>query len=154
MTSKSASSPQLFHCPTCGASLPVPDTTTVRCEYCGSNVLVPAEYRSGKETDRSGHAKPVSVHISSDVFEPSASSRRSPLTGIVVFVIVTALVCFITSAVLSATGVFTLAGLFGSSILDETITNPVHVPPATFVIPTVAPSPTPFSPLKVDLLFG
>ena len=48
MEKNNQSGPQLFHCPTCGASLPVPDAVSVRCEYCGSNVLVPPEYRPGK----------------------------------------------------------------------------------------------------------
>lgn len=154
MASNSTSSPQLFHCPTCGASLPVPDTATVRCEYCGSSVLVPAEYRSGREADWGGHAQQVSVRISSDVFEPSTSTGRNSLAGIIVFVVVAALVCIISGAVLSATGAFTLAGLFGGSTLNETFQNPASAPSPTFIIPTAAPSPTPISPVKVALLFG
>lgn len=38
-------SPQLFHCPNCGAALPDPKSARVSCEYCGSQVLVPEQYR-------------------------------------------------------------------------------------------------------------
>ncbi len=37
---------KLFRCPSCGAALEVVDAPSVTCKYCGSNVPVPAKYRT------------------------------------------------------------------------------------------------------------
>jgi len=44
MTEPSPASPQIFHCPNCGAALPDPTATSVTCQYCGTRILVPPEY--------------------------------------------------------------------------------------------------------------
>jgi predicted RNA-binding Zn-ribbon protein involved in translation (DUF1610 family) len=39
---------QVMECPSCGASLAVPNADTFVCDYCGKHILIPAAYRSGR----------------------------------------------------------------------------------------------------------
>jgi streptogramin lyase len=45
---RDSSGPDLFRCPTCGASLEVIDAPSVKCKYCGNPVPVPPELRPHK----------------------------------------------------------------------------------------------------------
>ncbi len=40
--------PQVFECPSCGASVPLPDADSFVCDYCGKTILVPAQLRLHK----------------------------------------------------------------------------------------------------------
>ena len=39
------SKPQILECPSCGATLALPDADTFQCDYCGKQILVPPELR-------------------------------------------------------------------------------------------------------------
>lgn len=155
MSRYSSSQPQLFHCPTCGASLPVPETASVRCDYCGSNVLVPPEYRSQKASQSSAIPAQVSVHIGSpDSIRPGAKSSSAAITRILMLMIVITVVCLAVGGALSAAGVITTSALFGSVVMNEQAEKPLQMPTASSLPPTEAPTPTPPPPVSVELLFG
>jgi predicted RNA-binding Zn-ribbon protein involved in translation (DUF1610 family) len=40
--------PQILKCPSCGASLAVPNADTFECDYCGKQIVVPLELRPRK----------------------------------------------------------------------------------------------------------
>jgi predicted RNA-binding Zn-ribbon protein involved in translation (DUF1610 family) len=40
------SRPQVMECPSCGATLAVPNADTFLCDYCGKRVVIPGAYRS------------------------------------------------------------------------------------------------------------
>lgn len=116
-------SPQLFHCPTCGASLPVPDEApSVRCTYCGSTVLVPPEYRERVQPERSSTQPPVVIQFSGstetqtiDLSEAAQRGGRS-IAGIIAILVVSCVVVGVIAAVLAAAGVFTTASVVSESI--------------------------------------
>jgi len=149
-----SSTPQLFHCPTCGASLPVPDAPSVRCEYCGSNVLVPAAYRAEKKPELGSISPQVMVHVSSASSEIPVSSGRGPLAGIIIFIVVASIVCVTIAGILSAAGVLTTGMLFGNVIEEASTQVAVSMPTSVVKGPTETPSPTPVPPLSVELIFG
>jgi DNA-directed RNA polymerase subunit RPC12/RpoP len=49
--------PQILECPSCGATLAVPDADTFECDYCGKRIIVPPGLRPPKSTG--GPDKPV-----------------------------------------------------------------------------------------------
>ncbi len=144
-----SSSPQLFHCPTCGASLPVPDDDpSVRCEYCGSNVLVPPEYRKQKGPDpRTGQAAVV-IQLSGaaeaqtgEAYEAAQRSHRSIaaiIGGLVLFFLVIGIVV----SVLAAAGAFTTAAVISQSISQQAATLPAVVTESALP-QLITPSPIP-----------
>lgn len=146
--SSKQASPQLFHCPTCGASLPVPDEEpSVRCEYCGSNVLVPPEYRKRKAAETSGAQQPVVIRVSGSTEAPTidlsqAAQRGGRTVGIVVGILVLSCVVLgVIGAILAAAGVFTSAAVVSQNLPQE-----VNIPAATqMALPlfTVTPSANP-----------
>jgi len=147
----SSSEPQLFHCPTCGASLPVPDAPTVTCQYCGSNVLVPLEYRNQNTDERSPVQEPIIINIAPASPADTKVVRRS--VGAIVGVFVGLIVLgFVVVGILTAGGIFATTA-FVSSSLDKNLPTSFPVaqiePTKTFV-----PSPTPTPPAEVALNFG
>jgi DNA-binding beta-propeller fold protein YncE len=98
------SEPKLFNCPTCGASLPVPDAASVKCEYCGSNVVVPIELRT-KEGLKSTNQRVQSVVIQNG----EASKARSPILTTIFILLCIGL---IVPVILLSSGVFTLTSRF------------------------------------------
>ena len=70
---------------TCGAALPVPDEApSVRCQYCGSTVLVPPEYRPQKSQPAAA-GQPIVIHVGGqamDVEQEIPQARRS-VAGII-----------------------------------------------------------------------
>jgi sugar lactone lactonase YvrE/DNA-directed RNA polymerase subunit RPC12/RpoP len=149
-----SSNPQLFHCPTCGASLPAPNAPSVRCEYCGSNVLVPAEYRTLQKPEPVSISPQVMVHVSSASSESPVSSGRGPLAGIIIFIVIASIVCVTIAGILSAAGVLTTGMFFGNAIQEASTQVAVSLPTAVVKGLIEAPSPTPVPPLSVELIFG
>ncbi len=148
------SNPQLFHCPTCGASLPIPDAPSIRCEYCGSNVLVPPEYLPRKEADHDHPVSPVIVQLSSPGGN-AEPSRRGKASLILILIVVFVSICVFSSVIMSATGVFTSAAIFGEAVKDLSPTEIGAIVPTMAVnLPTSVPAATAPPAVKVELLFG
>ncbi|MFM8319285.1 MAG: 6-bladed beta-propeller [Chloroflexota bacterium] len=105
--------PQLFHCPTCGAALTLPedDQAAVRCEYCGSSVLVPAEHRRQKEPlplpnfSYAGEQPPLVINLG-DQPAYAAKASRSLIGSLVLWLVMSVVICSIIGVVLSISGVF------------------------------------------------
>lgn len=119
-SSRSSSDPQLFHCPTCGAALPPPgDVASVRCEYCGSNVIVPAEFRrrDAGSTPRVEVGQPVVINLRGADDSGEAISRGTrTIGGMIGFLIILCLVFSIGGSVLAATGALSTLGMFNRTI--------------------------------------
>ena len=154
----SQSSPELFHCPTCGAALPVPDeNSSVRCSYCGSTVLVPPEYRQQKQPDPSGAKQPVVIQISGSAEPQSidlsgATRRRSRSIAVVIGVL--AVICIamgVVSTVLATAGVFTTASVVNLSIKQVATLPAVSTEKALVQLPAT-PSANPD--YSFELQFG
>ena len=117
---------KVFHCPTCGASLPIPDSAAVKCDYCGSNVVVPAELRKkGSESA----AAPIIIQTGA-----GSSTLRPIITIFVILILIGVLVPII----LFAVGAFSLTELFSSQTIAEQ--GPVFEIVATSNLLPVAPS--------------
>lgn len=109
---------QLFHCPTCGAGLPIPnnDATAVRCTYCNSSVVVPPEMRRSKEERGaippyiSPGTPPVSMTVDETIVQVANHGIRSVVIGLVITIVT----CLLVSGILAATGVVSIAGLVGT----------------------------------------
>ena len=160
-----ANTPQLFHCPTCGAALPVPDSASVRCEYCGSSVLVPAEYRP--EAARSSSAARPARSLDADepqvmiqppvVIEVNTEPARRGRLGcaVLAFILLTVLI----GAAISLVGFFTTAASISGPVglaLTEAAGGPR---PQNTAVPdqpreTAAPAATAIPPVVIDLKFG
>jgi DNA-binding beta-propeller fold protein YncE/DNA-directed RNA polymerase subunit RPC12/RpoP len=150
-SSPSSSEPQLFHCPTCGASLPIADAPTVTCQYCGSKVLVPLEYRNQPSTQSSRVQKPIVLNLASTLPSDSRVVRRS--IGVVVGVIVGLIVLgFVALGILTAGGIFATTALVSSS-LDKNMPTSVSANVIEFT-KTAVPSQTPIPPAEAILDFG
>jgi DNA-directed RNA polymerase subunit RPC12/RpoP len=120
-TTPRSSSPQLFHCPTCGAALPPPgDVASVRCEYCNSNVLVPEEYRKPREPQAPPqYAQPVVINIGGDASHGAEVRRSSSIAGLIVTLVIVCVVLGGVGTILSATGVFSALGIMNQVIEQE-----------------------------------
>lgn len=158
MERSKSTEPQLFHCPTCGASLPVPDAPSVRCEYCGSNVLVPADYRPVKAAEQTPQASPVVEQVSglnTGLSTEATAPRRTALSGIIGLIILGLVICVVSGGILTATGVFTSAAIFGSAMKEITSTESIVSDPTMIVTaPTAVSTPTQLPSINVDLTFG
>jgi len=146
-------SPESLHCPTCGASLSVPDdTATVRCEYCGSTVLVPPEYRVPEQPAPDSAEQPVVILVSG-LEEPQttdfnqARKHSSPSIAVVTGVLV--LICVgvgIVAAILAAAGAFTTASVVNQSIneaINQAATRPAFPTEIVLALQSATPSPNP-----------
>ena len=89
MANDSSSQPQFFHCPNCGASLPIPEAASVECEYCGSNVFLPPDYLPPKTVQilepPPGHPTTV-IRIEPQDDSPTGTSGRSAVRTILLVV--------------------------------------------------------------------
>ncbi|MEW5871344.1 MAG: NHL repeat-containing protein [Chloroflexota bacterium] len=153
-SSSASSSPQLFHCPTCGASLPTPDSASVTCQYCGSNVLVPPEFRPHKPPEQPAAPAPVVFSVPHQPVIMAQPSRRAwgPILAIVIFlVIIGALVPIL----LAVFGIFAANRVVTSSLQEITTVQatafsaPTRAPTATPI-----PTQTPVPPAEIALQFG
>ncbi len=157
--SATSSNPQLFHCPTCGAALPVPDDTpSVRCQYCGSTVLVPPEYRPQKSQPEAA-SQPIVINVGSqamDIEQEIPQARRSVI-GMITLLLVGCVLIGAISAVLIASGVFSTTKLVSQS-LNQVITQAVVVDPAVQLTQAaeiaLAASPTVNPDYRIALQFG
>ncbi len=77
-------SPQLFHCPNCGAALPEPQSASVSCEYCGSQVLVPEEYRPKPQIPVEPFIRSEALVIRLNPETPKAEQTKHSLRRIIV----------------------------------------------------------------------
>jgi DNA-binding beta-propeller fold protein YncE len=148
--------PQLFHCPTCGASLPNPETATVRCQYCGSTVVAPPEMLPKKESPRPANVfrvddAPVVIHT--EVFT-NTTRKKEPFGAVNMIGLVIGLLVACGVLVALGIGLFTAfsASTTASSVIIQTeVVQPTDRPTAT---PTPQPSPTPIPPINLVLQFG
>lgn len=124
--------PQPFHCPNCGASLPDPDNPSIRCDYCGSKILVPSEYMP---------AQPEPVIIMIDTPSPADQQssqrpvRRTALFVVLMIIAVGAALTFLTIAGIT----FTTRKAFDSALVFTTARATLEI--IQDITPT-SPSPT------------
>lgn len=105
--------PSLFDCPTCGARLPVPETDSVECEYCGSVVLVPMTIRPSL-TSQSGENS-MSVEDPSLLKMEATSSGKHSAAKIVVFFTIFLLLVSFGGIFLFTTGAFIISSRVNTS---------------------------------------
>jgi hypothetical protein len=130
----------------------VPDEEiAIRCEYCGSNVLVPPEYRKEKASSPQ-YATPqvVMQTYQIDAPEAPAAGRRSA-RGIVVMILIFVLACFVIGGALSSAGVFAAMRGVNQSIQIITTQSSSSNPGS---LPQTAPSATPDLGANLLLSFG
>lgn len=123
MANNNADRPMLFHCPNCGASLPVPESTSVQCEYCGSLVLTPPEYLPEKSTqtqDDSPEYPTTVIQIGSPSEVLTQSTKRS-ITGITLILVSLCTLIGLGAAILAGYGFLVTSKTVSSSI--EVITK-------------------------------
>ena len=150
----SASNPQLFHCPTCGASLPNPEASTVRCQYCGSNVLVPPEFQPKKEPVQPVFSTPAISYSSPPVIIETSS--RSPVGTLIGIIVMLAVIGSIIIGVLVFTGIFATTSMVSQTV-KQVSTQVVSAPtraPANTAVPTAIPTATPIPPASIALQIG
>jgi len=153
--SESDGKPQLFHCPTCGAGLPVPETSTIRCSYCGSSVVVPPELRPEKKEETFAASSPVVIQFSPapESDSPETKSRAGLIIGCVVLVIV---LSFLVTGILAAAGIFATTRTV-SEVIESVTTaqsQPSIVLPTIIINPTASPEPTPVPASNLMMQFG
>lgn len=152
-----SSSPQLFHCPTCGASLPVPDEApSVRCEYCGSTVLVPQEYRKHRPAEKNAAQQPVVIQFSGSTEDQtvdlSQAARRSGRAMVVIGILVMSCVVMgVIGAILAAAGAFTSA-----AVVSQNLPQNANLPAVAteIAVPQSTPTPSPNPDYSFGLQFG
>lgn len=146
------SGPKEFHCPNCGAALPPPDAPSIRCQYCGTVVLVPPEYLPHEEP-KEVNLQPLVVNLAG--LETTRVQRNTnPLFGLIGIIVVLVTVCGIGGAILSATGAITTSAIFGSALQSASKQGNLTTPTSTTRKQIAIASPTPVLPIHVDLLFG
>lgn len=153
-----SSDPKLFHCPTCGAALPPPgDVASVRCEYCGSNVLVPAEFRSqpketGAQTYNAGqYGQAVVIDLRGVAGEAGEAASRSSRSvgGLVLALVIACVTLTIVGVVLASAGVFSSVAMV-NQVVEQFIPPQVTAGP-NILLPTeigifAADTPEPAAP--------
>lgn len=142
-TSKSSLDPQLFHCPTCGAALPLPgDVASVRCEYCGSSVLVPAELRKSDKRDDAWReaGQPVVINLSGvSELDAAAPRRNQTAGGIIVFLVIMCVAVSAAAGILASTGVFASSSMFDRAISQVVEQVEATIPAQESVMTKIAP---------------
>ena len=66
--------PQVLECPSCGASLALPDADTFQCDYCGKLIVVPAELRPPKP-------RPESLNPGGRTIHPDKQATHSTISN-------------------------------------------------------------------------
>ena len=153
---ESSSSPQLFHCPTCGAGLPIPETATIRCSYCGSSVVVPPELRPQSSIEEPEAPQPVVIQFSSSTMEADGPQKKSGLGLFLGCIILSAVIGSLVVGILAAAGVFVTTRSVSEAI-DTVITvqsQPPVVIPTIVETPTRIPTSTPVELANLALKFG
>jgi DNA-binding beta-propeller fold protein YncE/DNA-directed RNA polymerase subunit RPC12/RpoP len=157
MSETASLEPELFRCPTCGASLPIPEARSVRCEYCGNNVLVPPEFRPVKHRRKEAAREATPQDTTRTLFElmgRRAWARQRITGGVIVAIIV-----FIVISILGLIGSKTFRIFPTDNPIDQEInaTATWMIEKFMSVLATQVPTtdtPTPFPPIKVLLKFG
>jgi DNA-binding beta-propeller fold protein YncE/DNA-directed RNA polymerase subunit RPC12/RpoP len=153
MSERTSSEPQFFHCPNCGASLPVPDAPSVKCEYCGSNVLVPPEYRPVKQPEPGAFSPQVMIQMPAQPTGEWSTAGHRSANGIITVIIILVVVGVITAVVMAKSGVFTTKKLTDQSINIASTQAFASLPAAPTHVP-VTPTATEYPPINIALRFG
>jgi DNA-binding beta-propeller fold protein YncE/DNA-directed RNA polymerase subunit RPC12/RpoP len=139
MSDNPPDSPQIFHCPNCGAALPDPDAASVICRYCGTRILVPPEYQpKGKM------AGPAALPA-------AAQSGSSPRSSLLLTFLLAAVFTLVLIGVIAL-----LRGAPGRKTASQGLAAPaaqVQQPfpsPSPVEIETLTPVPTPFASLLLQ----
>lgn len=165
---------QLFHCPTCGAGLSAPETdaTTVRCEYCGSSVVVPENLRKRRQPEGiqinipnyptyTVSSTPAVSYEVDGVFVDSAT--RSVTRSLIGGLLMTIVICGVVFAILATAGVFSIGSVFSSfsqipgmeSLATQGIPGFAQMTEVfSTIMPGVMGTPTPPLPYTIRSEFG
>lgn len=152
--SSASSGPQLFHCPTCGASLPTPEAASVTCQYCGSNVLVPPEFRPHQPPEQPAAPAPVVFSMPHQPVIVAQPSRRSwgPILAIMIFLVV---IGALVPVLLAVFGIFAANRVVTSSLQEiTTVQATAFSAPTRAPTATLSPTQTSVPPAEVALQFG
>ncbi len=83
--------PEPFHCPNCGAGLELDGFSTTTCQYCGTNILIPEEFRPQENDDKIvSSLEPIIIEISQ--LEQSRHTPRTFKGGWIIFIIIFAII--------------------------------------------------------------
>lgn len=136
--------------------MPIPETATIKCTYCGSSVVVPPELRPQKDEVEEISSTPVVIQFTPATFDAGAPPQKSR-AGLVVG-------CIVLGVVLSlvVTGVLAAAGIFATSKTVSEVVGAVStvgaVPSLTFptldIEPLDTPAATPAPSSNLLLQFG
>lgn len=156
---KFTSTPIPFHCPNCGAGLQPGSEPTITCQYCGSTVLVPPEYRSEEPGTSQAGPEPIVIHIGDPNQSRQVRSHTASRAVLVIGIMVAIFLAFgFLAAVLLGAGVFATTRVVQESV-DEISTVVYTLPPelntALAVIPSaestvLAPTETPRASLALQ----
>jgi hypothetical protein len=129
----------------------------VRCEYCGSSVLVPQEYRKSSQDDMNTAQGPVVIQISG-LGEPepdgqSEAQQRSArlVTTVIGIVVMICVVIGVIGAIAAAAGAFTTASVVNQAI-SQAATPPGN--PTELALPAFFNTPSPNPDYSFELQFG
>lgn len=140
--------PEPFHCPNCGAGLELDGlSATTTCQYCGTNILIPEEFRPQDNNDKDVPSlEPIVIEIS-QLEQPHPTPRT--IKGGWVFLIIFFAIIIPTILI----GLLSLY-IFNQSVkfTRQEIINPLDNVP-TITIPTdEVPTPDPY--IQPILEFG
>ncbi len=143
--------PQPFHCPNCGASLPDSDIPSVRCSYCGSKILIPPEQLPRRQPE------PIVIMTGEPRLVADQNSqravRRTTLFVLLMIVTVGLAIALITIAAITITTrevIDTTNEIFTQATTMEI--KPVESLATLEPVETLAPTSVPFT--SVLLQFG
>lgn len=157
-TSRDKHTLPLLNCPTCGASLSMPESATLKCQYCGSVVLVPKEFRSKLPADNAVLSQSFNLGVSRQVDEPDSRQSKSVFKA-VVFITILIMAIGLGITVLAGAGMFFTTTRV-VTMMEESIPNPpaftseAYAPLIYTVQPTEMPTATQIPFLENVLQFG
>ena len=137
------SSPQPFQCPNCGAGLVSSSAPSITCDYCGSTVLVPPEYRVAEPVPPVNDIQPIVIRIGDPDQTPQARSRATKGAVVILGVILMLMLAFgLLAAVLAGAGVIATTRVVRDSV--EVVSTAVStLPPQLDTLVASIPSPEP-----------
>lgn len=137
---------QEFNCPNCGAPLDYPGTgATMRCPYCDTSVVVPAEMRNQAEDSiqEMMPIRPTVITISQPVSVTPAAKRS---VSCLVTAILVGVVLFVAAMIAIPLILTNKATKMVSKAIEPALALSTEMPGPTEVpLPTFTPSPTPFA---------
>jgi outer membrane protein assembly factor BamB/uncharacterized Zn finger protein (UPF0148 family) len=138
---------QEFNCPNCGAPLDYQGTgTTMRCPYCETSVVIPAELRSQPKPvqirelfQSSGTIQSTVIHIDQPEAAAAGSKKR---TGCLVGIVLVSVLVFVGSIIAVSSLIKTRSSEMAPKEYEQSYLVPTQVPMATEVpVPTILPTP-------------